>query len=203
MKKYQVEAIWSRYEGVSLVFLGVATIFFAGLSIYALRSNNVRMLELRQAVYNADEAGKDVEKPLNELRTFVFAHMNTTLRPVDGSEAPIQLVNSYNRAVEAEQQKIERLIKNSPLYSTAQAECAKARLSNSQERAQCIEDYVRNFGNIPDIQLPQKEFYTFDFVSPRWSPDLAGWAIVATIVCGLLFMVRLFGGFIIKLYIKK
>jgi hypothetical protein len=53
----------------------------------------------------------------------------------------------------------------------------------------CIEQYVETH----DTQLPTipTTLYEFDFVSPRWSPDLAGWSMVAAALSGLLFLVTL------------
>ena len=38
--------------------------------------------------------------------------------------------------------------------------------------------------NIPD------SLYKFDFVSPTWSPDLAGWSLLVAIVSGTFLVLR-------------
>jgi hypothetical protein len=39
-------------------------------------------------------------------------------------------------------------------------------------------------------QAVPEGLYKFDFVSPRWSPDLAGWSLVFTIALTFLALVR-------------
>jgi hypothetical protein len=203
MNKHHLAGIWHRWQNVSVIMLLIAILISGAISIYALRANNVRMLELKAAVYAADEQGADVAAPLNELREFVYAHMNTDLRAGStSSEAPIQLVNTFNRVVQAEQARIATLTQANAVYQTAQQQCEQARLP-LPERAQCIQDYVVNYGQgVPQLQLPPKELYTFDFVSPVWSPDLAGWSLVVTGILLVVLVVRLLGGYVLKLYLK-
>lgn len=203
MNKHRLSGIWRRWQNVSIVALLVAVLISGAISIYALRANNMQMLKLKAAVYTADEQGADVTAPLNELREFVYGHMNTDLRAGSTSaEAPIQLVNTFNRVVQAEQARIATLTQANAVYQTAQQQCEQARLP-LPERAQCIQDYVVNYGQgVPQLQLPAKELYTFDFVSPVWSPDLAGWSLVITGLLLIALVVRLLGGYILKIYLK-
>ncbi len=156
--------------------------------IFALRTNNVTALRLRDDVLRADKENGDVEAALRTLREYTYAHMNTDLS--SGSIAqPIQLKYRYERLVQAEKDRVSK--QNEKIYTTAQAECEKLfpkGLSGSG-RIPCITDYVAKNGekerSIPD------SLYKFSFVSPRWSPDLAGWSLVVTSVLVALFVVKL------------
>lgn len=203
MNKHRISGIWHKIGDVSLVGLIITFMIFAGVSIFALRSNNLRMTELRQAVYIADENDGDVELALRELRTFVYAHMNTDLRAgSSSSQPPIQLVNRFERAVASEQARVAAQNNATQVYADAQARCEKSSIPLTA-RAQCIQDYVAQNGNgIPQLSLPPKEFYTFDFASPFWSPDIAGWSLVATVFVGLLIIARLLAGLVVKLYVR-
>lgn len=203
MNKHRISGIWHKVGDISLVGLIIAFMIFAGISIFALRANNMRMTELRQAVYTADENDGDVELALRDLRTFVYGHMNTDLRAGStSSQPPIQLVNRFERAVAAEQARVAAQNNATQVYADAQARCEKSSIPLTA-RAQCIQDYVAANGKgIPQLSLPPKEFYTFDFASPFWSPDIAGWALVATVLVGLLLLARLLAGFAVKLYIR-
>ena len=174
-------------------------VLFSFLAIWQLRENNLKMLQLKQAVIMADEQGGDVEKALNELRLFVYGHMNTRLRAPGSSEPPIQLINRYNQLVAAEQARIANISTvSSELYQKAQTECNKPEISLSL-RNQCVKDYyVANGGGGSYIKLPPKELYTYDFASPRWSTDIAGVSLALAIVSSVLLIIRLFFGFIIK-----
>jgi hypothetical protein len=80
------------------------------------------MLELRQAVYQADKAGTDVQKPLQNLQNYVTRHMNTNLSVGTGSVyPPIQLKYTYERLVQSQTGQAAQT--NSLLYSQAQAYC--------------------------------------------------------------------------------
>jgi len=177
-----------------LIILLALFIVSSGVAVVALRSNNLNMIKLRQAVYDADKQDGDVASALDSLRIYVYGHMNTGLRaPNSGSQPPIQLVNSFNRAIAAEQTRIATSDSANKLYVDAQKQCELASLALTA-RAQCIQDYVTAHGQGGEAQfnLPPKELYTFDFASPVWSPDLAGIMLVAAALTALAIIVTVF-----------
>jgi len=204
MRKSKIYGIWHRIKGLSLVTIVVVFVASGTISVIALRANNLHMTQLRQAVYIADQQNGDINKALNNLRAYVYGHMNTNLRSGSNSnEPPIQLVNQFNRDVTAERQRIAALGSADKVYVEAQTKCEKAGVPITA-RAECIQNYVTvNGKGIPQLNLPAKEVYTFDFASPVWSPDLAGWSLVLTVLFGLLLLARLIAGFIIKRYLKS
>jgi hypothetical protein len=195
---------WHRYRWLSLVVIAAGLIISSAVCIYALRQNNLTMTNLRQAVYDADQVDGDVTTALNDLRQFVYGHMNTDLRLGDSTEPPIQLVNEFNRAVAAEQARIATLTgAANQVYVDAQRQCEVASIPLTV-RAQCIQDYVSTHStNVPQMNLPPKEVYTFDFASPTWSPDLAGWSMLAAIGFGIILIIRLILGLFINRYLKE
>jgi len=146
-------------------------------AIYALRANNQTMVKLRAEVYATDQAAGDVNGALNNLREYVYGHMNTNLS--SGSNAikpPIQLKYTYERLLEAEQQ--TNASSNSQIYTDAQNYCQALVPAGASGRGRipCVQDYVTSRG-VKTTPIPTG-LYQFDFVSPTWSPDLAGWSIV-------------------------
>lgn len=190
---------WIKYRFISLAIPIFLVVFFGSITVWQLRANNLKMLELKQAVIKADEQGGDVESALNNLRLFVYGHMNTRLRPVGSSEPPIQLINRYNQLVAAEQARIASIsASSSDLYQQAQAECNTPDVSLSM-RNQCVKDYyVTHGGGGSYVKLPPKELYTYDFASPKWSFDVAGISLVLAIISVVFLIIRLVAGFIIK-----
>ncbi|PJE65234.1 hypothetical protein COU91_02650 [Candidatus Saccharibacteria bacterium CG10_big_fil_rev_8_21_14_0_10_47_8] len=154
------------------------------LSVYSLRSNNREMIRLRNTVYEADKTNSGINNALNNLRSYVYTHMNTNLssggNPI---KPPIQLKYSYERLQTAEQQRVDAA--NSSVYTDAQSYCQALNPDSfsGRTRVPCVQDYVSVHG-VEANKIPA-ELYQFDFVSPAWSPDLAGWSLAAT---GLLFM---------------
>ena len=173
------------------VFLLLFVISLA-LTMFALRDNNQEMVRLRAAVYAADKNGGDVENTLTELREYVHSHMNTDL--TGGGNAikpPIQLKYTYERLVAAEQAKANSA--NTQLYTEAQEYCQAQNPSSFSggPRVPCIEEYVTTHG-VPasQINIPAG-LYKFDFVSPLWTTDVAGWSLVLTVLLFIAFVASL------------
>ena len=200
MNKRKLYGIWHKYRHISLVILISGLILFSFTSVIALRQNNLNMLKLRQQVVDVDASGGDVNAALIELRNYVFSHMNTRLRTNDSDEPPIQLVSSYNRYIADQQAKLTQSGK-SDIYTNAQATCERSAPTLS-ERVNCIQLFVaENGGEVAEINYPPKDLYSFDFASPSWTPDIAGISLLLAIVFGILLIIRLVVGFIVKSYI--
>lgn len=168
----------------------VPAIIFALLAVQGLRGNYTKMVELREAVYVADQQNGDAEAALFALRAHVHGHMNTNL--VSGSNAirpPIQLKARYDRLVAAEAERVKT--SNATMTKTAEQVCAGRFPAGgfNAPRVSCIQDYVgANAAKPRDIP---DQLYKFDFVSPRWSPDLAGISIFLSGIFSILFIARL------------
>ena len=164
------------------------------VAIYALRHNNQTMVQLRSEVYAADQAGGDVNLALNNLRKYVYGHMNTDLSSGGNViKPPIQLKYTYERLLAVEQQKA--VSTNSQIYTDAQTYCqalVPAGVSG-RGRVPCVQDYVTSHG-VKITPIPTG-LYQFDFISPAWSPDLAGWSLV---LAGLMFL-----GFVFSWLMEK
>lgn len=166
--------------------------------VFALRNNNLHMVQLKDAVYTADKNGGDTTKALQNLQHYVTAHMNTDL--TTGSDTvypPIQLKFTYDRLVKAESDKLATT--NTQLYNDAQKYCEAQNSSDfsGRNRVPCIQQYVKDHGQ--PLQTIPDSLYKFDFVSPVWSPDLAGWSVVTTVITGLLTL-TIFG---LRYWLKK
>jgi hypothetical protein len=106
--------------------------------------------------------------------------MNTDLTPGKNSvHPPIQLKYTYERLL-AEANKNTG---NAQVYSDAQAYCESQNPTDfsGRNRVPCITQYITSHGATPPVTVPD-DLYKFDFVSPSWSPDLAGWTAVTTVI---------------------
>jgi hypothetical protein len=158
----------------------------AGLTVYALRQNNQTMTKLREAVYESDKNAGNTEAALAELRAYVHGHMNTSLSSGGNAiKPPIQLKYTYERLQAAEQQRVDTV--NSQIYTDAQNYCQAQNPSSFSggPRVPCVEAYVTSHG--VSAQPIPAGLYKFDFVSPVWSPDLAGWGLLLSIILFLAF----------------
>jgi len=172
------------------IFLA-AFLICAITAVAALRYNNEQMISLRGAVYAADQSGGDVNSALNNLRNYVYAHMNTDLSSGGNSiKPPIQLKYTYERLESAAQASAN----NSGLYTQAENYCqaqipASVSISG-RGRIGCVQDYILSHGGKAAAAIPAA-LYQYDFVSPTWSPDLAGWSLLASVVFLVLFLISL------------
>lgn len=194
MNRRYLHHVWRKFRIVSPWYFSILALIFGSLALHGLRQNNLKMVSLRDAVYRADEQDGDVEATLRGLREHVHSHMNTDLTAGNlAISPPIQLKYRYDRLVKAERERVAAV--NEQVYISAQADCERrfpGQSTTGSGRIPCIEEYVSTHGTkeqpIPDA------LYKFDFVSPRWSPDLAGWSLLFCALSGALFVIRLLIG---------
>ena len=139
------------------------------------------MEQLKQDVFQADKNNGNVQQALDNLQAYVTSHMNTNLDTGNGSVyPPIQLEYTYNRLNDAEDSAAFNA--NAGLYTAAQQYCQKQDPTDfsGHNRVPCIEQYVTSHG--VSLKKIPRSLYEFDFVSPSWSPDLAGWTLLATVL---------------------
>ena len=188
MDKRYLHHLRSAIRPVKTWYLAVAFLALAGCSAFTLRQNNLHMVSLRDKVYIADQQNTDVEAALQKLRSYVTTHMNTQLS--SGTSAvypPIQLKYTYERLQQAEQTRVQQA--SASIYTDAQKTC-EAQYPDSFSggpRVPCIENYVDQHG--VKVNKISDALYKFDFASPTWSPDLAGWLVVASVfllICVIL-----------------
>lgn len=146
------------------------------------------MEKLKVAVYTADRDNGNVQAALIRLQAYVTAHMNTNLSTSNGAVyPPIQLQNTYLKQAPSE----------AGLYTQAQSYCQQLDPTDfsGRNRVPCIEQFITSHGSTTEPAL-----YQFDFISPAWSPDAAGFSLLATVallfISTMLLAVRLWRKFI-------
>lgn len=196
MGKRKSAQVWSRVGIAGNFILAAAGV---GASILALRDNNLKMIALYEKVKEADTSGVGTYDRLKDLQVFVAQHMNAT-PPKLGSNPGIQLVETYKRAKAAETARVTA--ERERIYNEAISYC-EAALPQSllSQRAQCIID--RNASQTVTERQIVPDLYRYDFVSPRWSPDLAGWSIVVSVVLVAVFVLQILARIVSKLIFTK
>ena len=190
MHKRRLHFLLKKLQKFSYVYIVLALVVSAGVFVYSYRQNNIRALELRDRLMQVDAEDGDIETALRELREFIHSHMNAQL---DGGESgiypPIQLKYHYERLVAVEQARVES--QNEQIYTEAQNYCESVVPSRvTRDRVPCIQDYVSARG----VEAPQPvkdSLYKFNFVSPIWSPDLAGWSFIVAALLSIVLVSRL------------
>ncbi|MBX4197231.1 hypothetical protein KW801_01595 [Candidatus Saccharibacteria bacterium] len=179
-----LKSFWKISAKTLLILLIISSL----VCVVALRHNNQTMVKLRAAVYAADKDNKDINVALNNLRQYVYGHMNTNLSSGNNNiKPPIQLKYTYQRLSEAKQNQLQAA--NQKLYADAQSACRAA--GDISFDTACVQNYVVNHGaKGADINIPVG-LYQFDFVSPSWSPDLAGWSLAVTVLLSVALITKL------------
>lgn len=190
MDKKNLHHFWTKIRRVRPWYFFVIFVVSGTVFLFAVRHNYATMVNLRNAVYQADKENGDVKTALKNLQNYVYNHMNTSV--ASGPNAvypPIQLKYTYDNLVKAQASEVAR--ENSQIYTDAQHYC-EAKIPtgfSGRYRISCIQNYVTRHGTkttpIPD------SLYKFDFVAARWSPDLAGLSLIVTILSFLIFVALL------------
>lgn len=191
--KLNRRALHHYYKQVRFIrpwYFFLAALIFFFLGVLGLRQNNLHMVELREKVVKADESGGNVEKPLAELREYVYSHMNTDLSSgPHGIDPPIQLKSQYERLVKQREKTLAQA--NERVKAEAESICARKHPASgyNSPRVACVQSYVQKNAR-QTMDIPE-DLYKFDFVSPRWTPDFAGITLVLGTIFSVLFLIWL------------
>lgn len=175
---------------IRIFVVGILLVISVFLSFVGLTLNSQGAKERYDTLISVDQAGGDVETALNELRVYIYSHMNTQIGSDLGVKPPIQLEGTYSRLVKAEEDKVAKT--NEALYATAQAHCESSQPAgfSGRNRLACIEAYVDANGVEP--KAIEDDFYKFDFAPPIWSADLAGFSIIFSGILGTILLIDVF-----------
>lgn len=188
MNKRYLHHILKSIRKIRAWYFVVILVILGAVFILSYRQNNVTALQLRDEVLAADKANGDVESALKQLREHVYGHMNSDLATDGGAYPPVQLKYRYDRLTAVEKERVSAA--NAVLYTKAQGYCESViPEGRSLFRIECIENYLTTNGGVAENAIPDA-LYKFDFAAPRWSPDLAGFSLLAFILVGAMFIVR-------------
>ena len=178
-----------KFSDIKPLYFLILALISGVVCVFALRANNQQMNELREQVYVADKNNGDVRGALQELQSYVTTHMNTNLSTGTSVYPPIQLKYTYERLQQAQN---AQLGAGSDIYTQAQKYCETQNTTDfsGRNRVPCIEQFVSAHKSGQPQQVPDA-LYKFSFATPLWSPDLAGFTMLATIIFGFLFLLSL------------
>jgi hypothetical protein len=169
-----------------------------------LRLNNIEMLQRREAVLAADKTGdmQVIQGRLYDLQRYVAAHMNS-------DTGPFYLEQQYRRDAQkvVDDAKAHNTNPNGNVHAKAEAVCRPQFTVWSLAYVQCFASELAKYPPSPNptdnVALPSTALYRHNFASPLWSPDFAGWSIIACILILLMIIARLVSLGILRLLLKK
>lgn len=200
--KKQVHRGIRRIQHLKTWQLVILLVLIGFIAATFLRLNNIGMVQRRDAVAQADKTGdlNAIQARLFDLQRYVSSHMNTAM-------GDIYLEHQYKRDTENAINIASGV--TSPggnIYKQAQDVCAPKFRGYSQAYLQCTLDYLSQFTQdddpVTNANLPKADAYRYSFVSPLWSPDFAGFSILAWLLVLLLLIARWVALFTLKMMLK-
>lgn len=196
--KYDIKQL-QRIKTWQLVLLLILSLY---VSATFLRINNVGMVERRKAVEAIDKVGDidAMQERLFELQRYASQHMNA-------STGDVYLQATYERDVKEILDRAEAANRNTnnTIWNKAANECYAEFPGYWQGQIQCILDKQKKFPTntpITEVATPDVSLYRHNFLSPVWSPDFAGWSLVASALLLLMILVRVIVMIILRLMLR-
>lgn len=194
IKQLQVIKTWQ------LIILLILALF---ITATFLRMNNVGMIERRKAVASADKSGDidQIQQRLYDIQRYSAAHMNA-------DTGVMYLQGQYNRDVQrqAEAASTSGSAKALEIRREAEEVCKPQFNGWSPAYVQC---YVNELNKHPADEIstqlapPSSALYRYNFVSPVWSPDFAGFSLLVSLLIAVVIIVRLLGIAILRLMLRR
>lgn len=189
---HEIRSNIRKLQGIKTWQLVVALILAGFVAATFLRLNNIGMIERRAAVIAADKHGdsEQIQKRLYDLQRYVSGHMNA-------DPGRIALTEQYARdsaRIKAEAESAGTSNPNGNIYKKAADVCdplgqAQGWRWPDPRYTACIDreltKYPADSGVAQKVQLPDPTMYYHTFTSPVWSPDFAGFSLLA---CGIILM---------------
>ena len=202
-----------------LILILIPLLFIAAT---LLRFDHLKMVELRDAVFAADEAEDDaaIQSALVALQEFTVSHIVVNVVENNGIQSVIlgtgpfyleyQYLRAANAAIEAaESEIVDDSNPNGNIYAAVSAICKPLAIQNgwawnSQGYLDCWTSELAKYPASDNLEtnltadVPSTELYRHNFASPVWAPTWAGWVILICILLLLVIIIR----FIIWLVLK-
>jgi hypothetical protein len=170
-----------------------------------LRLNNVGMDQRRASVLLADKEARDgdVLDRMYDLQRYTTSHMNANTGQFD-------LTEQYKRDVQKILEAAANDTNPNGNVSAKAAEVCDPQFAGwSLAYVHCFIEELNKYPSAPTIDdaaiLPNPALYRHSFVSPRWSPDFAGFSLLIFIFIALIIAGRLahFGFLTLLLKLRK
>lgn len=204
--KRKIHHWWRVVRRVKVWQLILLLIVGCVLSVELLRQNNLGMIEKRNLVKMADQQEDDTQtkQALVNLQNYISSHMNTSM-----GDKGVYLERTYQRAYERVVQnglKDDSASRN--LYNDADTECQSVfnKTYSFPAYTQCVAEKLATQGAsdpLANVQAPSVDLYRYNFVSPIWTPDAAGFVVLFTGLVGAILVGRILLTLILFLILRS
>lgn len=184
--------------------LAILLVLMLFITATFLRMNNTGMIQRRQAVAAADKTGNidEINARIYDLQRYSAAHMNA-------NTGTFYLTEQYNREVRKRAEAVSEQSSEASLAIRRQADavCQPQFTTWSPAYVRCFADELAKYPaetiTEANLELPSSALYRYSFVSPRWSPDFAGWSVVISLLIVAVIVLRLLSLAILRMLLKR
>lgn len=181
-----------------------------------LRLDHLKMVELRDAVLDADAANDDaaIKESLEKLHQFVISHVVINVVESNGVQSiifgtgPFYLEQQYLRAANAAIEEAESHLSNDAnpngnIYAAVSAICRPLAVANgwSWNNPNYLNCWTSELAKYPasdnlNVELtakaPSTELFRHNYASPLWAPTWSGLAILVSAIIIVVIIIRIF-----------
>lgn len=214
MRIHDVRSRLRKVKAIKTWQLFLVFILLCFVSATLLRIDHIKMTNLRSAVLEADRESNEVAlaENLNTLKDFAFSNIIINITDDNGDKkiefgtGVFYLEQSYLTATSealriASEAEIDDSNPNGNIYAAASSVCRPLAIANgwswnSPEHIACYQTELAKYpaetisSNTIQAKLPSTELYRREFVSPLWAPTISGFAILITLLLGVVIFIR-------------
>ena len=166
-------------------------------------------------ITSQEEIDHNLKTTLTELKKYTESHVVVNFIEKNGRNSlvfgtgPFYLENQYNRKATAALAEAENKLKNTGdtnpngnVFAKAMEVCKPKAIANgwawnSPGYLNCMTGIINSYPTTDQIttsltaNIPSTSLYRYDFSSPVWAPDLAGFALLICLVLIIIILIRL------------
>ena len=214
---------------IPLLFLTATFLRFDHLKMHELKAKVLQADQGKttdgKEITSQEEIDNNLKNALTELKQYTNNHIVINFIEKNGHNVltfgtgPFYLENQYNRKATAALAEAENKLKetgdnnpNGNIFAKAMETCKPQAIAhgwawNSPGYLSCMTGIINSYPSTDRIttsltaNIPPTSLYRYDFSSPIWAPDLAGFSILLCLLVAILILFRLIGFLILRIAI--
>ena len=214
---------------IPLLFLTATFLRFDHLKMHDLKNKVLQADQGKTAdgkeITSQEEIDNNLKAALTELKQYTNSHVVINFIEKNGRNVltfgtgPFYLENQYNRkattALAEAETKLKQSGDNNPngnVFAKAMEICKPQAIAhgwawNSPVYLNCMNGVINSYPSTDQLttslaaNIPPTSLYRYDFSSPVWAPDLAGFSVLLCLLLFIFILLRFIGFLILRIAI--
>lgn len=214
---------------IPLLFLTATFLRFDHLKMHDLKNKVLQADQGKTAdgkeITSQEEIDNNLKATLTELKQYTYSHIVINFIEKNGRNVltfgtgPFYLENQYNRKATTALAEAENQLKqtgdsnpNGNVFAKAMETCKPQAIThgwawNSPGYLNCMTGVINSYPSTDQLttslaaNIPPTSLYRYDFSSPVWAPNLAGFSILFCLLIFILILLRFIGFLILRIAI--